>query len=130
MSDLYAQFSYSTGAVRLMLDDGPVKIGAGWAGHGEGKNNPAWQAVKSVGPLPVGRYAIGEPFTHPDCGGFAMRLTPLPGTEMHGRDGMLIHGPSKNPAKYGQESNGCLIMPHDQRVALWQTGARILEVAL
>ena len=31
-----------------------VVIGKGYAGHGEGKNNPAMESVKMVGPLPKG----------------------------------------------------------------------------
>ena len=33
----------------------------GYSGHGEGKNNPAMQKVPNVGPIPVGKYTIGQP---------------------------------------------------------------------
>jgi hypothetical protein len=129
MSASFIQYSQSAGTYDLIAEGvPPLRIGVGWAGCGKGKNNPAMQATPSVGPLPRGRYSIGAPFTHPHVGPYAMRLTPLPGTEMFGRDGFLIHGPSICAANRGQESHGCCILEHDKRVALWNTGARILEV--
>lgn len=123
------RYQQSTGSADLVSEDGTEQhLAFGWAGHGEGKNNPAAQTEVGVGPLPRAIYDIGEPFDHEHCGPFAMRLTPTEGSEMFGRDGFLIHGASQNPANYGQESNGCIVLPHSIRVAIYQSGAKRLEV--
>lgn len=98
-----------------------------WAGNRDGKNNPSAQDQRGVGPLPQGVYSIAPPVTHPHLGPVAMRLDPVQGNEMFGRDGFWVHGPS-NGNNRGQESMGCIIMPHDKRVDLWETGARQLWV--
>jgi Protein of unknown function (DUF2778) len=93
---------------------------------GEGKNDPAMQAVRNVGPLPVGHYRITPPFTHPTAGPFTMRLVPLHGTETFGRDGFLIHGDSRSQP--GAASHGCIILSRADRELVWATGERTLEV--
>lgn len=129
MQEPIIRYSQANGTYDLIVDGvAPKRIGVGWAGCGNGKNNPAMQGVKSVGPLPRGRYTIGKPNTHPTVGPFAMRLTPIEGTDMLGRDGFLIHGPAKNPKDRGNESHGCPILERSRREALWATGARIFEV--
>lgn len=127
----YIIFSQSTGSFDLFADDGVTKlnhIGDGWAGHGEGKNNPAMQGVVGVGPLPRGDYHMSEPFDHPHCGPYVIRLTPMPGTEMFGRDGFLIHGAATDPAKRGSESNGCAILGRVGREAIVTSRAPIFRV--
>lgn len=109
-------------------DSLPITLGVGWSGNGEGKNNPTMQAVRCVGPIPVGMWSIGEPFTHPKVGPFAMRLLPLDGTETRGRDGFLIHGPSKNQEHRGQESEGCIILTRDVRERIHSLAPEVLEV--
>jgi hypothetical protein len=79
----------------------------GYAGHGDGKNNPAMQDVKDVGPLPCGDYDIGEPYDNPHTGPYTMDLTPDPSNDMFGRDLFRMHGDSiENP---GLASDGCII---------------------
>lgn len=97
----------------LLAPDGEL-AGVGYAGHGEGKNNPDLQQVAMVGPLPCGRYKRGKAFDHPKKGKVCMRLLPAPRTEMFGRDGMLCHGDSI--AAPGTASNGCIIQSRTVRL--------------
>lgn len=99
-----------------------------YAGRLDAKNNPDQDHRKNKGPLPRGFYRIGRPFNHPNCGRYCLRLTPEPGNQMHGRDGFLIHGASRNPARNGQESEGCIIAPLEVRQAIVTRGFQRLEV--
>lgn len=83
-------------------------LGYGYAGNGEGKNNPEMQNVKMVGPLPKGKYTIGNPYDSQHTGPFTLPLMPDPSNEMFGRDEFKIHGDSID--KPGTASNGCIIM--------------------
>lgn len=110
-------------------------IGRGWSGHGAGKNAPNLQSLPTLGPLPRGRYTIGHPFdyrrtpTSPHgTGPYSMRLTPAAGNRMFGRAGFLIHGASTNPAHYGQESNGCVILLSAFRHMIGASSDHVLEV--
>lgn len=97
---------------------GDVKIATGYSGHGEGKNNPAMDHVKGVGPIPAGRWKLtGSPFDSPANGPYCLRLAPRIGTQTHGRRGFLIHGDSLSAP--GTASRGCIILPRKVRVAIW-----------
>jgi hypothetical protein len=108
------------------LRDGKL-LAHGYSGHGEGKNNPACQAVPCVGPIPQGRYHIlGPPFDSTTHGPYVLRLDPAPGNDMLGRAGFLVHGDSlKDP---GGASLGCIVLPHTVRELIWLSGDRELEV--
>jgi hypothetical protein len=93
----------------------------GYSGNGEGLNNPAMQDVHAVGPLPQGSYTILAPHADPKVGPIAMGLAPAPGNEMFRRGDFLIHG--DNPQMNHTASEGCIILPHDARVAI---GAAVL----
>ncbi len=106
-------WTYRQSSGQLRRDDG-VLIATGYAGHGAGKNNPEWQNIPNMGPLPCGFYDIDpEPFTHPKCGPFCLRLTPDPANEMFGRAGFLFHGDSINQP--GTASEGCIIQARSIR---------------
>ncbi|CAB4131058.1 Protein of unknown function DUF2778 [uncultured Caudovirales phage] len=97
----------------------------GYAGMGEGKNNPALEAVANIGPLPRGLYTItGPPCIHPHCGQFTLRLEPDSTNEMHGRAGFLLHGDNAT----GTASQGCIVLPRKVREEIWASGIRRLEV--
>jgi hypothetical protein len=103
-----------------------VVIGKGYAGHGEGKNNPAMESVKMVGPLPKGFYVIGKPTDNPHTGPYSIPLYPKMGNNMFGRSAFMIHGDSiSNP---GTASNGCIILPRAIRVQINNCVDKILEV--
>lgn len=101
-------------------------LGDGYSGHGFGKNNPALQKVKNVGPIPQGDYLIGNAFTDPERGTVVMPVTPKLGTDTWGRYGFLIHGDSVlNP---GQASDGCIILGPDLRLQISSSDDRDIEV--
>jgi len=85
----------------------------GYSGHGEGKNNPDMQHVKSIGPIQRGAYIIGRAYDSKNTGPLTIMLSPHPDNEMFGRGSFRIHGDSiKNP---GTASHGCIIAPRSVR---------------
>jgi len=116
-------YEQSTG--KILTDIGTL-FGQGYAGHGEGKNNPSMENIKMVGPLPKGIYHIGEPYDSPHTGPFTLPLTPDSSNEMYGRSDFKIHGDSiSNP---GTASNGCIILPRDIRIMIHRCTDKILKV--
>lgn len=101
-------------------------IARGYAGAGDGKNNPAKEGVVRVGPLPAGKWRIGAPVHRPKTiGQFCLPLTPV-GHSALGRSAFYMHGDSaKNP---GKASLGCIVMPRWVREQVWASGDRELTV--
>jgi hypothetical protein len=130
------RLTYSQGIGTLSAPDG--FLATGYAGADAGKNNPAMQDVKNVGPLPRGKYTItgpecvGTAFPCPDCHGatahrhgpYVLRLHPVQGNEMFGRAGFLIHG--SNAA--GTASEGCICIDRASRQLVISEGYTELEV--
>ncbi len=83
-------------------------VGYGFSGKkGKWRNNPETQHEKNKGPIPAGRYRIGN---RRSCTSSGRRLDnfplyPDPSNEMYGRSGFLIHGGSPS----GDPSQGCVI---------------------
>ncbi len=109
-----------------------VTGGNGYSGAGRGKNNPAMQAARGVGPVPRGIWVIGAPYQSKNTGPFTMPLTARdekPKDDIHqptGRSAFRIHGDSiKNP---GTASHGCIILPRFVREKIWKSGDREIEV--
>ena len=91
------------------LYDGNGAVCVGYSGFAVGKNNPAYEEVPDIGPIPIGTWGIGAAENNPQLGPIARPLTPLDGTDTHGRDGFFIHGDSiEHP---GAASHGCVILP-------------------
>ena len=112
----------------IMLDDNGQQVAIGWSGNGEGKNNPAMQDVHNVGPLPQGMYKVGDwQPTHPRLGPWVAALTQVAG-QTFGRSAFYIHGPSTDPAKFGQESEGCIVVPRSMRLVLRALAPDFMEV--
>ena len=108
-------FSQKTG--RLTQDDGTY-IALGWAGNGIGKLNPDAESMVAIGPLPRGTYQVGEwEDQHPHLGPMVAALTQISG-DTFGRSAFYIHGPAVDPVLYGQESKGCIVVPHFGRLAI------------
>jgi hypothetical protein len=86
------------------------------------------QATKEVGPIPQGKWTIvGPPQNiNPGPGIYCLRLTPVVGTNTFGRADFFMHGDSASHP--GCASHGCIIMPHDTRVTVWDSGDHALEV--
>lgn len=118
------RLTYSQTAGTLTTPDGKL-FAKGYAGYGGGKNNPAMQRIKKLGPLPQGLYRIiGEPFVHERCGQFCLRLEPDPANKMYGRDGFLWHGDNG----HGTASEGCICSSGESRRMAWKLGYREIMV--
>jgi len=118
-------WTYEQSTGWLIAPDGS-RVSQGYSGAGEGKNNPAMQNVPDEGPIPQGRYTIGEPHDSAMHGPFVMTLTPFADDEMFGRAGFLMHGDSiPHP---GTASEGCIIQPRAVRERVWASGDHELEV--
>ncbi|MBB4152885.1 hypothetical protein GGQ80_000773 [Sphingomonas jinjuensis] len=108
-----------------MTRDG-VFVGKGYAGKGRGRNNPAMQDAKGVGPIPRGRWRLTDVKDSANTGPFTIVVEPEPGTDTRGRSAFRIHGDSiANP---GTASQGCIILPRALREKIWRSGDRLLDV--
>lgn len=105
-------YSQSTGE----LSHNDIVVAKGYAGRGDGLNNPAMQDVSKIGPCPQGIYSIGTAHTDAKVGLIAMRLTPSSTNQMFGRADFFIHGP--HPNDQHDSSEGCLIFGHDVRTGI------------
>lgn len=122
MSWIYKQ---STGE---LSDPTGKLIEKGYAGgdkgqHPEGRNNPAYQFVPDVGPLPQGTYTVGTPVEGSHLGPLAIPLIPDPANDMRGRKDFFCHG--DHIGAPGTASDGCIIMSHATRalITTWQHAA-------
>lgn len=98
----------------------------GYSGHGEGKNDPSKENVRSVGPIPRGMWRVtGKPYNSKRVGPYALVLEPV-GHDAHGRTAFRVHGDSvKAP---GTASNGCIVVPRWARERIYKSGDRDLLV--
>lgn len=122
-------FVYSQGWGNLYRDS--EVIGTGYSGHGDGLNDPAYEAVHDVGPIPAGLYRMTEyREDDPHTGKGTIVLEPEPGTDTHGRGGFRIHG--DNAAGNRSASHGCIVIGNAafRKEKMWNTGDRLLSVVL
>lgn len=120
-------WSQSAGELRR---DGKV-ISRGYSGKGRGKNNPALQGERGIGPIPRGRWRMARVYDSASVGPFAIELHALDGKvddrhEPTGRSAFRIHGDSIRAP--GTASKGCIILPRAIREMLWRSGDREIEV--
>ena len=92
----------------------------------EGVNNPEMQNVKNVGPIPRGFYTFGEVVLKSHLGPYAIPLIPDKDNEMFGRSSFYVHGDRVTPPN--SASDGCIIMPRDIRIKMYESKDHILEV--
>jgi len=118
-------WTYAQSTGRLTGPKGEF-VSVGYSGYAQGKNNPALQFVKSMGPVCVGKYTIGEPHTSKNVGPYAMALTPHPETVTQGRGDFMIHGDSMTHP--GAGSHGCIILNRAVRERIWNSGDHEIEV--
>ncbi len=120
-------FQITTGTV-TNDDDGTVLSSSAYAGNDsrtpqnpnkiQGKNNPDKCSLHCIGPLPPGIYSIGTWGTY-DVGQNAAPLTPINVPEIYGRSGFYIHGQeAPTGVNYLQESEGCIVVPHNDRMTI------------
>jgi hypothetical protein len=121
---VYAQ---STGQLTHVDATGrTTAVASGYSGNGLGLNNPAYEQVPNVGPLPRGEWNIQAPFNSLNVGPYALPLTPRPGTNAFGRDLFRIHG--DNARGNRTASDGCLVFDRSTREQIWLSGDRLLRV--
>jgi hypothetical protein len=100
------------------------ELGIGYAGRGEGLNNPDKEAVRNVGPIPAGSYTLGKPRVYK---GMKNCFDLLPdGHKALGRSGFLIHGDNKKMDHSASE--GCIILAEPIRQQIVESGATKLRV--
>ena len=109
MSWIYQQVSGT-----LYSADGEM-VYTGYSGHGDGLNNPAYENVPDVGPIPRGSFVIGTPHDSETHGPVVLPLTPMESTETFGREGFLMHGDEVEHPGQHLASHGCIIMPRTIR---------------
>lgn len=120
-------YSQSTG----LLTHNGVVISRGYSGKDRGKNNPAFQNVKGIGPVPVGMWKIVNKYDSKNVGPYTLTIWAADKTfndthDATGRGAFRIHGDSiKNP---GTASKGCIILPRNIREKIWGSGDRDLKV--
>ena len=118
-------WTYEQATGRLFDPAGELS-GTGYAGRDAGKNNPAMQNVKGIGPLPVGFYSAQPPADDPVVGKYAMRLSPAPSNQMFGRNSFFMHGDSAEHP--GCASHGCIVQAPKVRQAFWNSGDHTIRV--
>lgn len=116
-------WNYTIGTGEMVDAFGEV-IGTGYSGSPAGKNNPDMQELHDVGPIPEGLWHIGHIDT--EKGQITIHLSPDTTTDTFGRSGFLIHGDSS--AHPGAASEGCIVLPHDVRVAISLSPDKLLYV--
>jgi hypothetical protein len=105
-------WTYEQGTGKLSHDG--IEAWLGYAGRGDGLNNPAMENVKNIGPLPRGFYTIGMPYAHEHLGPVCMNLEPDGKNQMFGRGDFRIH--ADNFANNKSASEGCIVMPLAVRI--------------
>ena len=98
------EYSQRTG---VLVHDGRI-VGTGYSGAPAGRNMPQMEHVRNVGPIPRGRYRIGNPRNTATHGPHVMDLTPV-GHSALGRTEFLIHG-ERRSGPPGAASLGCIIL--------------------
>lgn len=97
-------YRQTTGSV---IDANAAQAGIAYSGHGLGLNNPAMEAVASVGPIPAGQWKITRWHDHHgELGPVVAILEPV-GHNAHGRSLFRIHG--DDAAADHMASDGCIV---------------------
>ncbi len=128
------EYHQQTGNLSLKIDGYTVRDeGHGYAGHGRGLNNPAYQHIgtsvdpQNAGPLPQGQYTIESPVAN-HMGNPAMKLSPGPTTDLTGRtDSFWMH--ADNSSHNYTASEGCIVISDQaSRFVIGRSGIKDLEV--
>lgn len=99
-------WTYSQSSGEMRAQDGSLLF-IGYAGIGEGKNNPFMQGTRNIGPLPQGKYTFQAPVNTQSHGPCVLWLVPDPTNNMLGRSLFGIHDDSISHP--GMASQGCII---------------------
>lgn len=115
---------YSQSSGNLWGDDGSL-FATGYSGYGEGKNNPAQESVRNIGPIPRGDWVIAGVYDSGRIGPLAIKLAPS-GHDARARTYFRIHGDSA--AHPGEASKGCIILGRNTRQAVIDSKDKIVRV--
>jgi RHS repeat-associated protein len=123
------EYAQATGVLTYINDQSGERrvVATGYAGHGNGVNNPAMEDVANIGPIPQGRWTIGA--SRDDPGGLGptvMNLDANEGTDTHGRDLFRIHGDNSRCDQSASE--GCIILGPAARQEIANSGDNQLIV--
>ncbi len=123
-------WTYEQSTGRLLTPAG-APFAEGYAGgncgkNPAGKNNPAAQAMRCIGPLPQGIYTFTQHTDSPMLGPFVILLVPDPANEMFGRSTFRMHGDSI--AHPGAASEGCIVMSRAVREAVFASDDHTITV--
>lgn len=88
-------------------------------------NKPQYENLVGEGPLPRGVYSLGIWHDEPHLGPVVCRLSMTKGNSF-GRSAFFIHG--DNAAMNHSASDGCIIVPHDQRILIRDSGETEITV--
>jgi hypothetical protein len=102
-------YNQTTGSLRD--PQGQVVAEDGYSGAGQARNNSTMEQMSNVGPIPRGRYRIGNARHSVHTGAVSMDLRPQTGTNTFGRSAFLIHGDNISHTA----SNGCIILRRNIR---------------
>lgn len=122
------QWDQSTGT----LSRAGATVSRGYSGNGRGKNNPALQGMRGIGPVPAGDWRLTRVYNSASVGPFTIELHALdetPSDDTHdktGRSAFRIHGDSIRAP--GTASRGCIILPRIVREQMWRSGDHLLRV--
>lgn len=98
-----------------------------YSGFGIGKNNPLYEAVHNVGPIPRGAWRFGTAINSSDMGPLAIPIYPEPGTQYYDRPGFFCHG--EDAETPGCSSHGCIVKsPISAREMIVKSGDNYLTV--
>lgn len=85
------------------------RLGTGYSGRAEAKNNPRRENDVCKGPIPKGHWKTGKAYRSTRVGAHAIPLERGSDVAVYHRSGFLIHGDSRiHP---GQASSGCIVLP-------------------
>lgn len=121
-------FTYQQSTGQIFDPTGNL-LDTGYAGNGDGLNNPAMQNIINVGPIPQGTYFIQPPLDDPELGPQVLFLQPNQSNEMFGRCSFYIHG--DNSQMNHSASSGCIILGPNTRQIIGNAvalGENVLEV--
>lgn len=105
--------------------DGTLVASGGYSGYGSCKNKPSCENEKNKGPIPRGKYIIGQAFDSSKTGPYVLPLKPY-GHTAFGRNVFQIHGDKKSSP--GNASTGCIILKKDFRIKIGSSNDNILKV--
>jgi hypothetical protein len=91
-------WKYIISSGKLFLDG--VLVGTCYSGHMQSMNSTNYQTADDTGPIPVGKYTIGMPYTDPQRGEMVMGLTPDPANVIQKGD-FKIHGDTQSNLERG-----------------------------